>query len=284
MNQSPKAITILPTARPCVFSSSFVPPATPRPPLDPSGVPLTAGLQLAETAVIGLNNSAPILNDFGVSPPTADYYCDTDLPVSQGGSGSPNFVISSDQCSGQTLQPFGQSGNSCSLHITFVPQPGTWSRLTADAGGGLDDFLQLNTAWCGDANNPAESNCEVDSGRFPVEIKTNPPSPLRLTPGAGLDFGYVIKGTASNTLNVTLFNDPVDPNSATVNFASKLVTGDYLETDTCPPTLAPNDSCTISVTFTPKITGSDRGQITITYSTPSQVGLVQTISLRGFGQ
>ncbi|HTS35618.1 MAG TPA: choice-of-anchor D domain-containing protein [Candidatus Solibacter sp.] len=288
-NQSPKAVTILPSAGPCVFSSSFLGPATPRPPLDPNGTPLTTGLQLAETAVIGLNNSSPILNDFDLLPPlvnapTVEYFCDTDLPVSKGGSGTPNFVISADQCSGQTLQPFGQSGNSCSLQITFVPQPGTWSRLTADAGGGLDDFLQLNTAWCGDANNPAENNCEVDSGRFPVEIKTNPPSPLRLTPGAGLDFGYVIKGSASNTLNITLFNDPVDPNSATVSFASKLVTGDYLETDTCPPTLAPNESCTFSVTFTPKITGSDRGQITITYSTPSQIGLVQTIYLRGFGQ
>lgn len=288
-NQSPKAVTVLPSAGACVFANSFVPPATPRPPLDSSGAALTAGVLLAETGVIGLNNSGPILNDFVLSPPlvsapTVQYFCDTDLPVSQGGSASPNFVISSDQCSGQTLQPFGQSGNTCSLQITFVPQPGTWSRLTPQAGGGLDDFLQLNTNWCGDTNNPPESNCEVDSGRFPVEIKTNPPSPLRMTPGAGLDFGYVIKGSASNTLNVTLFNDPVDPNSATVSFASKLVTGDYLETDTCPATLAPNESCTLSVTFTPKITGSDRGQITITYATPGQIGLVQTIFLRGFGQ
>jgi hypothetical protein len=166
----------------------------------------------------------------------------------------------------------------------FVPQPATWTAATA-SGFGLDDFLQLNTMWCGDANNPAETNCESDSGRFPVEIKTNPASSLRMTPSAGMDFGTVIKGTASTPLTITLFNDPVDPQAGTVTFTSKLLSGaDYLETDTCPPALASNDSCTITVTFAPKITGLDPGKITFTYNTSAAIGLVQTIYLRGTGQ
>ena len=279
-NQSPKPVTILPAA-PCVFSSSSAPPALPRPPVS------VGGIQLAETANIGLNNSGAILNQSVLAPPsvnapTVDYFCELDPPPSKG-SGVPNFQLSNDGCSGQTLAPFGQPFNSCSLQITFVPQPATGAAAVR-SGIGLDDFLQLNTMWCGDVNNPAQPNCEIDSGRFPVEIKTNPPSPLRMLPGAGLDFGTVNKGNASNPLTITLFNDPVDPNSATATFTSKVVTGDYVERDNCPPTLAPNQSCTITVHFTPTVVGLDPGKITFTYNTPTQIGLVQTIFMRGTGQ
>jgi hypothetical protein len=219
-----------------------------------------------------------------VNAPTVDYFCDIDPPPSKGGSGVPNFQISSDGCSGQTLAAFGQSGSSCSLQITFVPQPVTWTAAAA-AGAGLDDFVELNTNWCGDATNPAEPNCEIDSGRFPVEIKTNPPSSLRMSPSAGMDFGAVIKGTGSTPLTITLFNDPVDPKAGTLTFTSKLVTGaDYLEADTCPATLPSNQSCTVTVTFAPKIVGLDPGKFTFTYNTSTEIGLVQTIYLRGTGQ
>jgi hypothetical protein len=287
-NQSPNPVTILPAA-PCTFSSTFGAPPLSRPPISSSGQPLTGGVQIAETASIGLNNSAAILNQSSLAPPlvnapTVDYFCDIDPPPSKGGSGVPNFQISSDGCSGQTLAAFGQSGSSCSLQITFVPQPVTWTAAAA-AGAGLDDFVELNTNWCGDATNPAEPNCEIDSGRFPVEIKTNPPSSLRMSPSAGMDFGAVIKGTGSTPLTITLFNDPVDPKAGTLTFTSKLVTGaDYLEADTCPATLPSNQSCTVTVTFAPKIVGLDPGKFTFTYNTSTEIGLVQTIYLRGTGQ
>jgi len=288
-NQSPNRVFILPSAEPCGFSNSFVGPALPRPPLNQSGQPLVNGIQLAETANVGLNNSEPIMADFNPTPPlvnapTVQDFCDTDLPVSKGGTARPNFQIMPDGCSGQTLEPFGQTGDSCSLQVTFAPQPGTWLRLAEGTTIGLDDFLQLNTAWCGDANNTAGPNCEIDSGRFPVEIKTNPPSPLRMSPGAGMDFGMVLKGTAGGPLTITLFNDPVDPNSAPVNITSKIVSGDYLETDTCATSLAPNDSCTITITFIPKVVGLDPGTLTLTYDTGSLTGSVQTIFMRGMGQ
>jgi hypothetical protein len=281
-NQSSSPVSILPAAGPCSYSDKNLQPPQPRPPLGEVG-----GIQLAETADIGLTNSELILNDSSLFPPlinapTVGYFCDTDLPTSKGGSGNPNFSIM-DGCSGQTLQPFGQAGDSCSLQVTFVPQPATW-REAASALVGLDDFLQLNTAWCGDANNAPEANCEIDSGRFPVEIKTNPASPLRMSPGAGMDFGGVTKGTTSPPLTITLFNDPEDPNSAAVSFASKIISGDYFETDTCGSSLAVNESCTITVTFMPKIVGLDPGSIIISYSTPSLIGYTQTIFMRGTGQ
>jgi hypothetical protein len=281
-NQSVKAVTILP-ASPCAYASSGE-PAIPRPPVS-SGAP---GLQLAETANIGLPNSAPIATPTQLIPlpinPTVGYFCDTDPPPSSSGSGLPNFRISQDGCSGQTLAPFGQPSNSCSVQITFVPQPITWTAAVT-SGAGLDDFLQLNTTWCGDSNNPPGPNCEIDSGRFPVEIKTNPPSPLRMAPSAGMDFGMVIKGTASHPLTITLSNDPADPNAGSVNFTSKLVSGtDYIESDTCPTVLPSSQSCVITVVFTPTTVGLDPGKITFTYSTASEVGLTQTIYLRGMGQ
>jgi hypothetical protein len=284
-NQSPRPVTILPAGEPCAYSNSQ-PPALPRPPVS-SGQPMVSGIQLAETASLGLISS-PILSQSNTSPPsvnapTVDFFCETDPPRSNGGSGLPNVQISHDECSGQTLAAFGQPGNSCSVQVTFVPQPATWA-AAVHSNQGLDDFLELNSTWCGDPNNPAEPSCEIDSGRFPVEIKTNPPSPLRMFPSAGMDFGSVVKGTGSNPLSITLFNDPEDPSAGPVTFTAKLVTGaDYLESDNCPPVLASNQSCTVTVIFTPTIVGLDPGKIAFTYNTSTQMGSVQTIYLRGTG-
>ncbi len=286
-NQSPNPVTLLPAGAPCAEPTNSQVPEEPRPPVS-GGQPLVAGIELAETANLGLQFSGPILNQSNISPPlvnapTVEFFCETDPPRSKGGSGLPNIQISNDRCSGQTLEPFGQQGNSCSIEVTFVPQPATWA-AAVNSNQGLDDFLQLNSMWCGDANNPPEPQCEIDSGRFPVEIKTNPPSPLRMLPSAGMDFGSIAKGTGSKPLSITLFNDPADPNAATVTFTAKLVTGaDYIENDNCPATLATNQSCTVTVIFAPKIVGLDPGKITFTYNTPTQLGSVQTIYLRGTG-
>jgi hypothetical protein len=179
----------------------------------------------------------------------------------------PNFQISADDCSGTLLAPQA----SCSLQITFAPQPST------PLSPALDYFLELNTVLCTGATT---SNCEIDSGRFPVELTANLPSPLRMTPGAGLDFGVRSRGQAGAPLTITLFNDPKDPKAATVNFTGNLVKGDYTESDNCGASLPPGSSCTMTVNFQPKIVGFDPGTITITYT----VGQTQTVHLRGTGQ
>ena len=297
-NQSPNPVYILPPM-PCVYSPSNAAPVAPRPPI-PNGQPLVSGITMVATQVAqpsktgGLFVVPGIGNVQTVSPPTVAYFCDSDPPVPDG-SGQSNFQISNDTCSRQgsgiTLEPFGQTGDSCSLEITFEPQPATFAfagTVLSGAATGWDDFLQLNTAWCGDANNPPESNCEVDSGRFPVEIKTEPPSPLRFSPSAGMDFGAVLRTTASSPLTITIFNDPVDPNAQPVTLAGKQVTGsDYIETDTCPETLPSNQSCTVTVTFTPTKVGLDPGSVTFTsIITVNGVALArpQTIRFRGMGQ
>jgi len=218
-----------------------------------------SGLQVVENG-----NGFPILaGDPSLS--TVTYACDLD-PVSN----QPNFQISNDHCSGTTLAP----QQSCSINVSFVPQPGT--SLVA----GLDFFLELNTLQC---TAGTTTNCEIDSGRFPVELKANLPSPLRMSPGAGLDFGIQPLGQPAAT-NITLFNDPNDPHAGTVNFTGNRVKGDYIEVDDCGTGLAPGSSCTMTVVFTPKIVGFDPGNIVIGYMLGNTSQFPPTIYLRGTGQ
>jgi hypothetical protein len=204
---------------------------------------------------------------------TVQYDCDSDTV-----SKLPNFAISLDTCTGTDLA----SQQSCSLQVSYTPQAATY----AANGNGLDAYIELNTLQCSSALFPggASSDCEIDSGRFPVELKANAPSPLRMLPGAGLDFGYQVHGTASAPLTITLLNDPNLPTPQTVAFDGKIsVSGNYSETDNCPATLAPGSSCTLSVIFAPAGTGFASGALTINYS-PEPTGQPQVVYLRGTGQ
>jgi hypothetical protein len=260
-NQGTLPVQILPAAnKPCVNpATGYLTLAQPVRPGDVDGIrTLPGGGILAET-LLNASYTAQIN--------TIQYLCDADLT-----SGLPNFQISSDSCTGSLLQP----GGSCSLSITYVPQPATPTLQ------GLDYFLELNTQQC--AGGGEQAGCEIDSGRFPVELKTNLPSPLRMSPGAGLNFGLQAKGTPSLPLSVTLFNDPNDPHAGTVVFKGTIVTGDFTETDNCGGGLAPGSSCTMSVIFTATSTFFERGAITIGYTVPTMTGeQTQTIRLWGTG-
>jgi hypothetical protein len=252
MNEGTTTVEILPSLGssppPCgAVPNQITPPVLLDRPLIPGSA---SGLQVV-TGTISFANS------------TVDYTCDIDQTSQQ-----PNFKITSDTCSGALLAPL----QSCSLAIAFVPQPGTPLIPPPDY------FLELNTLQC---TSNTTSNCEIDAGRFPVELKVNPASPLRMSPGAGLEFGLQPTGEPSLTpLTITLFNDPSDPNTQTINFTGMIVKGDYAETNDCGVTLAPGRHCTLTVTFTPKIIGFDQGSITITYNN----GQVQTIFMRGTGE
>jgi hypothetical protein len=135
-------------------------------------------------------------------------------------------------------------------------------------------------------NDPPSSNnpCELDGGRVPVELKANMSSPLRMVPGAGLDFGNVSVGKSSVAQTITLLNDPTLTPPQTVNFIGKIaVSGNYSETDDCPFSLASGASCTMSVTFKPSAAGHNPGMLTINYAASSLSGS-QVVYLRGTGQ
>ena len=250
-NQGLSAIQILPAAIPCT--------------IPPNGNPVPLPRPLLPGVISGLQVDAMITADAGQQ--TIFYTCDYDLAGKES-----NFQISQDTCTGRLLAP----QSSCSVEVTYVPQPDTY-KVEPLNGAGLDYFLELNTLQC---STTTTSSCEVDSGRFPVELKANSPSPLRMSPAAGLDFGIQPRGQTSSPLTITLFNDPKDPNSQTVNFTGNLVKGDYAETDDCGASLAPGSSCTLTITFAPTVVGFDPGTLTISYT----VQLSQFVVLRGTGQ
>ncbi len=244
-NQGVSPVQILPA-----LNSPCVNPA--------NGGTLTLARPLGPGSIAGLQVDTGIITHSGS---TINYNCDSDLT-----SGESNFQISADGCSGTLLVPLA----TCSIEITFAPQPST--PLTP----ALDYFLELNTLQCTSATT---TNCEIDSGRFPVELKANIPSTLRMTPGADLNFGNQPAGIASAPMTITIFNDPKDPKAATVNFTGNLLQGNFTETDTCVGSLAPGNSCTFTVTFLPKSVGYTSGSIAIAYTN----GLGQFIYLRGTG-
>jgi len=231
--------------------------------------PLLATSRVAGLQVVG---SPPgVANFITADSSTIQYNCDSDP-----GTLLPNLQISSDTCTGMLLAPQA----TCTVQVTYVPQPNT------DINNGLDYFLQLNTVQCTNAPTepPSPPNCEIDSGRFPVELKANKPSPLRMSPSAGLDFGDESASTTSSPLTITLLNDPTLKSPQTVTFVGKILAqGNYAESDDCPVTLAPGASCTLTVTFTPSGVGFKPGTLTINYS-PEPFGQPQVVYLRGTGQ
>jgi hypothetical protein len=239
-----------------------------------------AGLQVVGN---GQGSTFTIIQDLNTTPVTVRYRCDSDP-----GSTLANFQISSDTCTGSLLAPQA----SCSLQLAYVPQPKT------NIQSGLDYFLELNTVQCWPAGTlPSQSNpCEIDSGRFPVELKANTPSPLRMSPAAGLDFGGQATGKTSAPMTITLLNDPnltypqcTAQDCSTITFVGKiLVSGSYSESDDCPATLAQGSSCTLTLAFKPSGVGLNTGLVTINYSQVSNSGTVtlgnpQFVYLRGTG-
>jgi hypothetical protein len=257
-NDGVTPVQILPAAA-CVNSTLNQYHTLPHPLVQGSTV---AGVQVVSNIRQDTNNS------------TIDYSCDDD-PNTQ----RPNFQISADTCSGTLLQPQAQ----CSLQIAFAPQSAT-TYFSA-----LQYFLELNTVQCTDPVNdpPSPSNpCEIDGGRFPVELTANLASPLRMTPAAGLNFGGVSVGTLSNPQTITLTNDPNLSAQQTVTFVGKIVvSGSYSESDNCPYSLAPGTNCTITVYFKPSVVGNNLGALTINYTTGTNSGLqTQPVYLLGTGQ
>jgi hypothetical protein len=255
-NQSAYPVQIVgPASTPCTYTN-------PTNPITPLPRPITN-----DGAIGGLQVMASV----GGNAPTVFYSCDADQFT-----GQPNFSLSSDTCTGTLLLP----QEACSVEISFVPQTVYFKQSQ-----GFDYFLGLNTVDCFPGG--AGSDCEIDGGRFPVELKANPFSPLRLLPAAGLDFGAVPSGKVSPSQSVTLYNDPADPNAGAVNFLGKFtVSGSYLETDDCPLNLASGSSCTLTISFKPSSKSFSSGTIGMfyTFASSGRPGNTQLIYLRGTGQ
>lgn len=92
-----------------------------------------------------------------------------------------------------------------------------------------------------------------------IDIDVPPPV---LTPSAySISFGNQVVGTASRAQKLTLTNDSIGP----VRIRSLSTSGDFSETDNCmsSPLLPSGGACSVSITFSPGVTGRRTGTLQI---------------------
>ncbi|MEJ5312618.1 MAG: choice-of-anchor D domain-containing protein, partial [Anaerolineae bacterium] len=102
------------------------------------------------------------------------------------------------------------------------------------------------------------------------------PPQASLTP-ASLDFGPHLVGATSPTQTVTLANTGASP----LEVNSIAVSGDFSQTHTCPPLLPAGGSCAIDITFTPAVTGTRVGLLTVQTNAADSP---HTVALTGEGR
>jgi hypothetical protein len=126
------------------------------------------------------------------------------------------------------------------------------------------------------------SNCAIpasDCHTWQTRIfrAQNPLPALAVSP-LSLTFGPQAIGTPSSPQIATLTNT----GTGTLTLSSIGIVGanasDFAETDTCGPTLAPNDNCQVSVTFTPTAAANRSAAVSITDNAPDSP---QTVGLTG---
>src|SRR4029077_16811151 len=107
------------------------------------------------------------------------------------------------------------------------------------------------------------------------------------TPVAGLSpsaltFTGELKGASSTSQGVMLTNTGVGALTISGIAITGANAGDFSQTNTCGPSLASQASCTISVTFTPTVTGNRTASVSIT-DNDNPSGSPQSIPLAGMG-
>ena len=150
-------------------------------------------------------------------------------------------------------QPVAPNGR-CAVTVYFTPSASgvqNASLIVTDDAGNSPQTIAL-------AGNGASSTISV--------------SPTTLA------FGTQILNTSTAGQNVTITNTGVE----NVTVSSVAASGDYFETDNCSGTsLTPGQTCTINATFSPVITGTLSGTITIN---DTAAGAPHIVTLSGTGQ
>ena len=231
----------------------------------------------------------------------------SDLPVTQGafqdllGGSFDAFVmkIGSTSAPAVSISPFALQfasqtvGSSSAPQIVLLRNMGS-SQLSISSITTTGDFTQTN--YCEDSVLPA-GNCSLSiiftptasgSRTGTVVIQDDAPgSPHIITlNGAGLgasvtltpsilSFSSTPVGTSSSAQTLTLANS----GNETLSISSVQITGDFTQVNSCAATLAPNESCTLNITFTPTASGARSATLTVNDNAQGS----QTVGLTGAG-
>jgi len=154
-------------------------------------------------------------------------------------------TISSVSLAGLAAQDFSQTstcsgtiapGGNCQWNVSFTPSPQSFDFY----GYEFVNFVVTDSA-------PGSPHTMRLSG-----IGTA----LALSPSGELSFGNQAVGTTSTPQTITVKNTWSNP----ITVGGVATVGDYaIASDTCGSSIAPGATCTLSVTFTPQVSGPDDG-------------------------
>jgi hypothetical protein len=193
---------------------------------------------------------------------------------------------------------YGMSTGSNTLYFT-VGNPSVLYSVNTSTGAtteigstGVDEIgamvFENGTLYAGSNGSPlALYTLDTSTGAGTLVADTNASSDFwglapAVFPVAGLSpsslkLPSTLVGQTSAASKVTLTNS----GSVSLSIGNVSVSGDFSETDTCAGnTIAPTDTCTISVTFTPSVTGSISGTLNII---DNAVNTPQALALSGTG-
>jgi Abnormal spindle-like microcephaly-assoc'd, ASPM-SPD-2-Hydin/Beta-propeller repeat len=202
----------------------------------------------------------------------------SDFPVI---AGAPQFTRITPNRDLGYLSVLNSTGSALSFSTYFGGTSGD-----AVTGIGLDGVAPPNIYIAGVT---ASSDFPVTTGAFQTDFKTGAAFVARLTPGLAtgvilspstLNFGKQVVGVAGQPLVVTLANLTSSP--ITVGKISFIGanSADFTEASTTCVTVAVGATCSISVTFTPSVTGAETATMSVMDSDASSP---QTIQLTGTG-
>ncbi|HTY84280.1 MAG TPA: SBBP repeat-containing protein [Silvibacterium sp.] len=269
-----------------------------------------ASSQLMSTYLGGSGNDTPagLTLDAGGNIYVAATTNSTDLPLTLGalqtveGGGNDAFVmkISAASASAVAVNPttlqFAQLavGSTSQAQTVVLHNMGS-SALSLASITATGDFAEINN--CGSSVPPAGA-CTLSVTFTPTASGSRSGSVVLQDDAAGSPHSIALVGVGSaagvalSATSLTFSSQPVGVASATqtvtltnsgnlsLTVSNIQIAGDFAQTNNCPGTIAAGSSCNINIVFTPTVTGTRNGTLTIN---DSAQGSPQTVSLGGLG-
>jgi hypothetical protein len=202
-------------------------------------------------------NVTSALQQVTIVNPSTETLNISSIVVGNVGTSSTVFT-ESDNCVGN----LSGGGDSCTMNVAFTP----------NTTGSVSDEITITDNAAGVTGSLQYVNLTGFGSTVATAATVQPPS---------LSFNSTNVGSVSAPQNVTITNTGTEPLNIT-QFSTG-TTGDFAETNNCGAlqnTLAENQSCTISVTFSPKASGTRTALLAIT---DNATGSPQTVALTGIG-
>ena len=228
---------------------------------------------------------------FELAPNGSGGWTETNLYNFQGGSDGqgPSSGVIFDQRGNLLGTTYGGGGTGCSYCGTVFelsPSGPGWTKTTLYRFQGGSDGWWPNSGLIvdqagelyGTAFPGGGTGCDGDDG-CGVVYEVFRESLATFSP-TSLSFGSQTIGIAGSPQVVTLTNNGNEPLTITSIEITGANAGDFSETNNCPSPLPANNSCNISVSFTPTATGARSAAVSVTDNAP---GSPQSVPLSGVG-